>query len=228
MQLLIGCPVRRREWVLPSWFACVRAALGEAGITNYGFIFVVDPHDKETLHVITSNVTDEHPVFVTVVDEPAREDIRVWNFARYQHMAFIRNRLLELVREQQPDFFWSVDSDMLVSRRCLAGALELTDRFDAVGSKAYLTPHGTSAPNYAHLGREMQLIRPDQDIFFRTDVIMAIKLMNPSAYAVDYAAHSHGEDIGWALAARDAGVRLGWDGRFRSMHMMEKPSGVAF
>jgi hypothetical protein len=66
------------------------------------------------------------------------------------------------------------------------------------------------------------LIRVDGRGCHKADVIMAVKLMSPAAYNVDYEVHRQGEDIGWSIAARKKGVKLGWDGRTVSKHLMTK------
>jgi hypothetical protein len=48
----------------------------------------------------------------------------------------------------------------------------------------------------------------------------ALKLLSPIAYAVDYELHPQGEDIGWSRACQLAGVKLGWDNRHVSSHIM--------
>jgi hypothetical protein len=53
------------------------------------------------------------------------------------------------------------------------------------------------------------------------DVIMAMKLMKPSAYWVDYRDHEQGEDVGWSIACQEQHLRLGWDGRVCSKHVMK-------
>jgi hypothetical protein len=49
---------------------------------------------------------------------------------------------------------------------------------------------------------------------------LAIKLMSPRAYNIDYRFHHQGEDIGWSVAATEKGLKLGWDGRICSKHVM--------
>jgi hypothetical protein len=54
---------------------------------------------------------------------------------------------------------------------------------------------------------------------FPVGVIMAIKLMTPPAYNVDYEWNHQGEDIGWSLAALARGLKLGWDSRTTTKHV---------
>ena len=45
-------------------------------------------------------------------------------------------------------------------------------------------------------------------------------LMTPALYAVDYAAHAWGEDLGWAENVRTAGLRLALNSEVRVKHVM--------
>jgi hypothetical protein len=45
--------------------------------------------------------------------------------------------------------------------------------------------------------------------YFKSDVIMAAKMMSKKVYqGIDYKVHEQGEDLGWCLNARDNGYKL--------------------
>lgn len=215
MRLLVGCPVAFREWILPRWFDHVRKAVDVAGV-EAGFVFVCDDRDP-SLPVIV-----EHAPDAVVVPCTTRRgmDKREWNPNRYREMVMFRNALLRAVRRDGPDAFLSLDSDILAHPDQVAVLVESLERFDAVGGRCYMTSTGRKFPSYAHLTRSRSLLRTDATGVFGVDVIMAIKLMGPAAYDVDYELHAQGEDVGWSVAARERGVRLGWDGRVISKHVM--------
>lgn len=220
--IVVGCPVRDRAWCLPSWFTHIEKACEVADEKPY-YVFVGDPaQDESTFRAIEDGCRfygrDRDILGLEEIYEPYK---RVWNLDRFSHMVRLRNTLLHRVRELEPDHFWSVDSDILVAEETLASALDARIRFDAVGSRCYMTPKGTFCPSYAMLNGG-GLVRPDSKGCHRVDVIMAVKLMNPEAYNVDYENHRQGEDIGWSIAARKKGVKLGWDGRTVSKHLMTK------
>jgi hypothetical protein len=216
MSILVGCPVYKRGWVLPRWFEHVDKACAVAGVEPE-FAFVVDPRDDETMDAIT-----EYPgvgyVWGREEDEP-HPDERKWNTARWHWMVELRNDLLAIARAVQPDFFLSVDSDILLHPDALKNMLETAEQADAVGGKVYMTPLGRQFPSYATL-KTGGLKREESSDVFRTEIIMALKLMKPAAYNVDYAFHEQGEDIGWSLACKEAGLVLKWDGRVASKHVM--------
>lgn len=233
MKIMVGCPIRNREWVFKEWLEHVLVAFLVCKLEPQ-FVFVVGSSEDATLDLV-SEVCDSHPGSEFVVEEEHDRHLqagdRVWHRERYRFMAHVRNRVLGLVRDRDPDYFLSLDSDMLIHPGVLSTAItDLTSGIatphkgtrmwpNAVGAKAYLSIKG-KIPNYANMKSQGGLYRPDQDGCFPVDVIMAIKLMDRQAYHVDYRYHQQGEDIGWSLACREAGLKLAWDGRIASKHIM--------
>lgn len=229
MKVVIGCPVSNREWIMEHWFNYVDVAAEEAGV-DHRFVFVGDPADP-TFEVINRRAPDS-----TVVEtaEERSVDVREWSTERKDKMVWLRNLLLAEVRGLAPDYFLSLDSDILIHPEAIRSMLEaFSGGWDAVGGKCYMTAlpqgpavtnprSGTSCPSYLSGGRAGYFHRPDVEVpsLFRVDIIMAIKMMAPAAYNVDYAPHPHGEDIGWSFNARDAGLKLAWDARTISKHVM--------
>lgn len=218
MELLVGCPVLQRAWIIPAWFAHLAVACDRAGLEPE-FIFVGDPMtDAETFDAIEYHAFGR--VHVVEQAEHRTEDIRDWNPQRFERMAFLRNILLREVRALAPDLFLSLDSDILIHPEALANMVRALDRFDAVGAKCYMSA-GTACPSYGMLPYGGGLRRPDMSGgVVEVDVVMAAILMSPAAYAIDYGTHPQGEDVGWSIAARAAGLKLGWDNRCVSRHVM--------
>jgi hypothetical protein len=220
MFLAVGCPVARRDWVIDRWFDHLDSACARADIEPI-YVFVGDAERDPTF----DHIRDRAPAAV-VVPAPLgiKDGQRDWGLPhRYKQMVELRNRLLETVRIVEPDLFLSIDSDILAHpnlvERLLAG---VDDGYGAVGGKCYMTPAGTMAPSWANLTGGGGIYRSDSLGRFPVDAIMAIKMMTPRAYRVDYRHHGQGEDIGWSLACREHGVLLAWDGSVASKHVMER------
>lgn len=215
MRLMVGCPVAHRVWILPRWFEHVRKACGRAGVEP-DFVFVCDPGDPSWRCISQAEPT---ATFVSCTTTQGA-DVRRWNQRRYAEMVLLRNALLGAVRRSDPDVFLSLDSDILVHPDQVTVLLEDLDRFDAVGGRCFMTASGIRFPSYAQLNRDGGLRRIDAAGVFPVDVIMAIKMMSRAAYDVDYVIDVQGEDIGWSKAARAQGLKLGWDGRVISKHVL--------
>lgn len=222
--VLVGCPITRREWIADRWLHAAADSVRAGGATP-SFLAVIDPSDP-TVRVLERSA-EEAGVLLEIVeiDEPRDTLKRDWHPERYDRMAELRNLLLAAVRAREPDLFWSLDSDILVTVDAYTVAERiLQDDPEAVASSTccFLTP-GERAPNYANLvsGTGQLYRKYNPGLTVHVDVIMAMKLMAPAAYHVDYAGHRSGEDIGWSLNVRAAGGRLRWASEPISKHVME-------
>lgn len=223
IDLVVGCPVRQRQWIIQDWFDHVELTSVELGWAPT-YAFVGDRRDP-TMGLIEQRCADQDRrlLFVHVDDDDVdRPDERVWNQRRFQHMVDLRNTLLGVVRAYQPRYFLSIDSDILIGHHTLGALVESTARFAAVGGATWMTPTTEMVPSCGWLRGSAGLIRQriEHTGVIPVGVIMAIKLMTPPAYAVDYQLHAQGEDVGWSAACAKAGVKLGWDNRYPSKHVM--------
>lgn len=214
-ELVVGCPVSHREWVLPHWFDAVEAACAVAGVEPQ-FVFVGDRRDP-SFAVIDERAPDA--IVEEVVDDRP-SDLRRWRPERYRRMVVLRNLLLGRVRQLEPAYFLSLDSDILLHPGVLCLALEDLEAYDVVGLRCYMTEHGTSAPSCGQISRQGTLQRRDTFGVVQVGVVMAAKVMSPAAYGVDYRFDMEGEDIGWSKACAETGLRFGWEGRLVSKHVL--------
>lgn len=221
---MIGCPIQKREWVVSDWFWYASKSCVEAGL-NPAFIFVMD-ESEEPLNTIIHNQAElfRSNLFLCSIGEEERDDKRVWSSFRFEKMVELRNFLLDGVRRVNPPLFLSLDSDILLNKNVIKNLVETLNEknCDAVGGKTFMTHSGTMAPSYAKINKNGNLLRNDSAGVFKTDVLMAIKLMTPSAYNINYKFNRHGEDIGWSKNCKEAGLSLFWDGRESSKHVMRK------
>lgn len=216
--MIVGCPLRKRDWILPQWREHVLTSLEVAGInTEVEFLFVMGEDDEapDWASVIT-------------VEEPPREDVRHWDVLRFEHMTMLRNTLLAGVRERAPKYFLSLDSDILLHPEAAAGMLEVFRDHPsawAVGGKTFMSG-GCDAPSYGNWYNKgeprLGIKRINAEQVLQVDVIMAIKMMAEPAYLTDYVFHPWGEDVGWSSNVTQQGGDLFWDGRYCSKHVMSR------
>lgn len=222
VDLVIGCPVKDRAWILPEWFKFAKRAAENTGMKTK-FLFVVDPRSSNDIKVI-EEMTIPSNVDLIFIEDDVLEYKRNWKISRYEHMVYLRNTLLDGVRSIAPDFFLSLDTDILIHPKLINNFMENIHRFNAIGGKAHLMSTGLNHPSYANFNSRNNLVRKDFEGVARVDVIMAVKFMSPSAYNIDYSAHKLGEDIGWSNNCRTQGLTLGFDGRLANLHVMNKKS----
>lgn len=229
MRVVIGCPIRRREWIADKWVDHVAWSTIEAGIHDADVTLAFVTHPDDPSRAVLAKAADLYGFKVTFVDdiEPPTNLKRSWEPARLHTMVTVRNALLEQVRTSGPDLFLSLDSDILINEKALRAMIRLletartrNDRPVAASHCVYLGPR---CPNYAMLTPQGRLRREyvGGDIP-AVHVLMAAKLMTPRAYNVDYEYDKRGEDIGWSNAVRQRGGHLAWTGKVTSKHCMER------
>lgn len=220
-EIMVGCPVAARWWILPDWFNAVAEACARADMEPH-YVFVVPQDDQPTIEVIARETeTRGARVDTMVTAENVMNAQRDWyRESRLRDMAELRNTLLGMVREIRPTYFWSLDSDMIPKPDALANALSALPGFAAMGMRAFMTMTGLDYTSRAQFIKGQLRNRADTVGTFGVDIVMAAVLMTPPAYDVDYAYHAHGEDIGWSLAAALAGLKLGWTSTASCTHVM--------
>jgi hypothetical protein len=221
MKLIIGCPIYKRDWILPEWIKCLINQ--SIDMNDVGLIFETSPDDFETVNsLITWKKIDKRfPLFE--INE--RQDIshfehqnngRQWTMSKYHNMVSLRNSLLDAVRKYQPDFYFSLDSDILLQNPNTIELLmaHLKDGADAVSPLMYMTPTDNKYPSV------MSWKDPEYDLayrkskyplgtYFQSDIIMAAKMMSKDVYNnVNYEFHKQGEDLGWCRDAAKKGFKL--------------------
>lgn len=223
MKFTVGCPILGREEIFPRWNQHLITAAEAASLTDdLNYIFVVNRGDNSMIDMILE--TTIYPTKIVEIKQELPSKERVWNEQRYHEMVKLRNSLLRAVRKEQPDLFLSLDSDILLHSRALCDLLE-TSQNDcaAVGGKTYMTERGTGYPSYANINNTTgALVRSDTTGVIPVEVIMAIKLLKPEAYEIDYEYDNLGEDIGWSKAVRAKGHQLYFDGRLANKHVMKE------
>lgn len=224
MDLLIGAPVCRREWIIDQWYAHTLRSCAYADIKPE-FLMVVDPRDPTFSAMEKLCRASGHNLRSVFVEESRTADVRDWKPDRYRRMVYLRNKLLRGVQRLNPTYFLSLDTDMLLATEAVHALIE-TQRereWDAVGGKAYMTRRGRYAPSYAMFKQNSAAIRrPETSSIMKVDAIMAIKLMTKPAYSVPYEFDTKGEDIGWSRACKRERLVLGWNGEVVNKHVMDR------
>lgn len=235
MKLLIGCPIYKRDWIFPMWVAALERQ--SIPLSDIGFIFETSPNDESTISMMNRwrSVHPEIPLFEMNErpDLPHFEHVensRQWTMSKYQNMISLRNSLLKRAREIEPEYYLSLDSDVIMKN---PSSLELMighikDGADAVNTLMFMTPFDTKFPSVMTWknDEENRAYREDSypiGQFFKADVIMAAKMMSKEVYkTVNYQFHVQGEDLGWCTDARSKGFQLYCASYIYSPHIMHR------
>jgi len=235
MKLMIGCPTYKRTWMLPLWIRCL--VNQSISFDNIGFAFEVSPDDQETIDAL--NAWKKYDKRIPHFTINVREDIphfqhenngRQWTISKYSNMVSLRNSLLETVRNISPDYYLGLDSDILFTNpntielliaHCKSGA-------DAVNPLMFMTPFGTMYPSVMNwrsdvVGKAFREQQYPLGTYFKSDVIMAAKMMNRRVYdSINYSVHEQGEDVGWSWSCKEAGYSLFCASYIYAPHIMSE------
>lgn len=233
--ILIGCPVYKRDWILPTWLAAIEKQT--IPLSEIGFIFELGPDDKET-HDVLWDWHMNHPE-VTVFDGVVRssephthhdEGHRKWTPNDYQKMVNLRNHLLDRVNALQPEAYFSLDSDLILENpETLERLFNLVHVYDAVSPMSFMWPVGMQYPSVMTWfrdpgGRAHRMLHLyDFGKLFKADIVMAAVMMSPQVYSkVKYRHHNQGEDLGWSYNAYLEGFDLWCASHLYTPHIMHK------
>lgn len=235
MKLLIGCPIYKRNWIFPFWASAIERQ--SVPLNKIGFVFEVAPDDDQTVDLLMlwKKYHKEIPHF----EINTREDIphfehapnsRQWTISKYENMVSLRNSLLNRARELDPDYYFSLDSDIIIKNDSTLELLmgHINDGIDAVNPLMYMTPFGTDFPSVmTWLDKDQFKATRTKDYpigtFFKSDIIMAAKMMSKKVYQnVNYEVHSQGEDLGWSADATRKGYSLGCASYLYAPHIMHE------
>jgi hypothetical protein len=235
VNVLIGCPIYKRDWIFPYWISCIENQ--ELDFSKIGFVFETSPDDEETIFMLTKyrNARPSIEVFeIDVRNEIThfnhQENSRSWSMSKYLNMVFLRNKMLEKVREINPDYFFSLDSDVLLTNSNTINYLvsHIQDGADAVSPLMFMTPNDTLYPSVMNWidkpgGQGYRKERYPLGEYFKSDIIMAAKMMSKTTYqTINYELHSQGEDLGWCANAAKAGLSLFSASYIYAPHIMHR------
>lgn len=235
MKILIGLPIYDRAWILPDWLTCIENQT--VPLTDIGFIFELAPNDKET-HNLLYEWHNKHPeiwffdarVRIENIEHKSHEEgQRDWQLPDYDRMTAMRNALLDQATMVNPNYYLSLDSDILLKD---ANTIELLVQYamkcDAVAPTTHMWPVGKEFPNVMTWttldgkASRVHALYPSRGVF-QVDVIMAVVMMSRQVYKnVRYRPHFQGEDLGWSLDAKEKGFKLFSAAEIYTPHIMHK------
>lgn len=222
MRIIVGCPIKDRSWILDKWFDHVEESiLPDNVVLDFAFVL---PDSDPCLDIIKNRAPN---ALLVLTEESSDEYIRNWGpEERYREMCLYRNVLLERVRKEAPDYFLSLDSDILLQPSAISDMIETIreTKSNAVCAPTFLDQVDKRITNSGCYGPGKRSFRRlEVGKLSTTDVIMAIKLMDIGAYNQDYEYDYRGEDFGWSQAAKRSGLKLVFAGHSEpNKHVMKK------
>ena len=228
MRLAITCPVYSREWILPRWYKCILAQGFDP--KNIDLIFGITDGEDGTREVIAKY--EHYFNDTTIIDCNDLEPFGDRNPQRFYPLAEIRNRIIDLLKDRDYDYWWSYDTDILVPDDCLKTLITdlQSDDVDIVAPWVALVPSG-DIPNCAHrrqLSDQFWRRKPYSQYYpkgslYPMDTVFAIFAAKPWIYETfRYGWHQGGEDYYWGNQVIDGGVKSWVDGRIIGDHIYKR------
>ena len=222
MRLVIGAPVYNREWVLPRWFQCI--ADFKIQTKNTDLVFAYTEGDDATLDIIKKYGEKFNACHVLDCN-----DIKAFgdrDSERYYSLVILRNRIFDKLREIQPDYFFSYDTDILLPPETLKGLIK--DKKDIVSPYVDLVPPQDIPNCVSKIGDGFRRRKPYSQFYpkgqlYPVDSVFAVSLMSQPVFnTCSYKWHSGGEDYGFSEETIKAGFQCWMDSRYEGTHLYKK------
>jgi glycosyltransferase involved in cell wall biosynthesis len=226
MKILIHTPISNRAWILPEWFAAVRGQSWPHD--EIDLLFDVNDSPDETLALLRQYEREKHG-FRFLITERSWSELKMpdhqWNGERYIRMRRMRNDALEVGRNGDYDFIFSLDSDVILhDSDTLAHLIEVNVPIIAgVFMSTWGNPEATPLPNVWEKGmNEMsdefleQVPKPEPHVHWRVGGLGACTLIRHDVWekGVNYTevynlpSGYRGEDRDFCVRAAVAGFTM--------------------
>ena len=222
MNILVACPIKDRAWAIPHWYKGIDE---NSDAADLDVVALLSPSEDNTYDVLK-----DHNITVIYDNEPGRPvheiDGHMWGVVgKFEYMARLRNRLVEYALEGDYDYFFSLDSDIVLPKFALSKMLYFSRTHPGVISPAVNMVVGGVAWNVMNWANPYHPGLANRDKPAdpgKADVVMAAMLLDRSALVCRWEAHMAGEDIGFCLDAESHGVERWWMPDIRCQHLMSR------
>jgi GT2 family glycosyltransferase len=220
MNVLVACPTKDRAWAVPYWMQGINDNREAA---NIDVVALVSESEDATEQVLAA-----HNVTVIHDEEPGRPVHEIndhqWGLiSKFEYMSRLRNQLVDYAIAGGYDYFFSLDSDIVLPKFGLMQLLHHMRTHPGICSPsvnmvqsgvAWNVMHWTN-PQVPMAANRAKIPQPG-----RADIIMAAMLIDRDALSVRWAAHMAGEDVGYCLDAESQGIPRWWFPDVRCQHLM--------
>ncbi|MGE5404942.1 MAG: glycosyltransferase [Candidatus Saccharibacteria bacterium] len=209
-KVLIGCPVRNRAWILPSYLDALLNLNYPEELCEYAFI--VNDCVDDTLRVLQDFALNcSSPVHLIVKDLGAKTRTSRGGF-NVNGLVVLRNELLKVFLKTKCTHLFSVDSDILVKSESLRRLLELDL---AIVSALVRNDHHLGNLRYFNIlqvtdGHLIPIRDFPRNQVIPVDCTGAAYLIKREVIeaGVGYTKHPQGEDAGFCEEARKLGFTI--------------------
>jgi len=209
---MLGCPVRNRDWILPKYLEHIYNLNFPKG--NLSLCFIINDSTDKTFDLLIDfkrkNAREYGSILLVNMDLGQIEDKRTSAVRReiYKGLAELRNVLLDVANQENVDYLFSVDSDILVPQFALTSLI--LSKKDIVSGQIWNDPSKTF-PNIMIKkdGKYIHYKNFPRESLFPCDVTGAVYLLKKEVIQnVRYAFHPLGEDVAFCENAQEKGFSI--------------------
>lgn len=222
VEVMIGCPVRNRAWILPFYLKAMQALNYPRVKLQYCFVL---NNSTDRSQEILEAFARQNNTAIVVCDQEKPQGVERGYYS-LANLASLRNTLLSQFLESGADYLFSVDSDILVPADSLS---RLVANNRDIVAMLVCNGHQVGDPGIYNILRQVddsyEFIRDfPRDRIFPVDCTGAAYLIKRRVIArgVRYSADGGGEDIGFCQQAREMGFQLYCDGALEADHIMHE------
>lgn len=225
-RVMVGCPVRNRAWVLPTYLAALTQMDHPAEAIE--FCFIINDCQDETPGILR-DFARSCPGPVRLVEEKhSRPGGYKRGYYSLSRLADLRNRLLGEFLNSSCTHLFSVDSDIILPafalRQLLADNCPVVSALVCNGHELddpslFNVLNQDDKGNYRHI-REIPA-----GVLFPVDCTGAACLIAREViekYGVRYRSNKGAEDIGFCEEVRQRGLPIFCDSRIEGLHLMNE------
>jgi len=225
MNLAIGCPIYNREWSLPRWFQSLFNQ--KINLKKTDLVFAYTEGNDNTKDIIEKYGSKFNSLIILDCNDVKAFGNR--DSERYYSLVILRNRIFDTLRELQPDYYFSYDSDILLPDETLKALIK--EKKDIIGPWVDLVPPGgipncvTLMPNGGGFRRRKPYDKfyPKNAGVYEVSTVFAVSLISNKVFnSCYYKWHSGGEDYGFAEEVINAGFKSYMHSDFIGDHLYKK------
>lgn len=209
MNVVVGCPVKDRAWVLGEWFDAIQTQGVEVSV-----ITLLSPSQDNTELILRDR--GAHIIYDEEVGRSTTDiDNHIWgDQSNYEYMANLRNRLIDTCVSLDVDYFFSLDSDIILPPNALTQMLQFAESHAGIVAPAVNMVTGSPVWNVMNWVDKYRPGRADRTVVpiarGQADVVMAAMMLDRDGMRARWESHSQGEDVGFCLDAYSKQIPCWW------------------
>ncbi|QGU00565.1 Glycosyltransferases involved in cell wall biogenesis [Candidatus Syntrophocurvum alkaliphilum] len=225
-KVFIGCPVRNRAWVLPVYLDHIKNLDYPKELVEY--CFIINDCTDNTSEILQDFAKNQKNKVKLVTKNLGSEDRHERGWYSFTRLTRLRNYLLEEFLKSDCNYFFSVDSDILVPPNALS---QLINNDCEIVSALVCNGHEVGNTNIYNIlkkvdGNSWHFITDfSREGLFSVDCTGAAYLIKRNViekHNVRYSSLYGAEDIGFCEDVKRKGIPIYCDGRIECRHIMNK------